>query len=186
VLRRDPAFRLIPPDAYSNYIERSLTIGRCVAAEYVGRDPGELASGLGARVVYSDSQHEVAGCIVRSEYDSGKRAITVYTPSIAEIEQLLADTSIPSMLTRCSGRTRLNSSSIAQIHIAHELFHHLEATQIGCTDERLPPVVFRRLGRIRIGLRRVRGCREIAAHMFAKELLNLPFLPNLIDISAQL
>jgi hypothetical protein len=181
-LRLDPAFHRIAPDAYDVYVNGALSIGREAATEYAGCNPSDLAVRRAATIVYSDVRMEVAGQLVRSEYDSCTRMITVYLPSVAEVEERLKtglNRHLPTLA--CHGRW-LRPGLVADIHIAHELFHHLEATAIGRTDERMPRVVTKRIGPFTIASVRVRRCREIAAHMFAKELLALPFYPNAIDL----
>ena len=184
-LRLDPFFHRIAPDAYNGYVNGSLNIGREAAEKYVGQDPAGLAVQLGAHIAYGDCRMEVAGQVVRSEYDSGMRAITVYLPSAAEVEERLETGLLRSILSSACRKEWLRPGLIVDVHVAHELFHHLEATCIGRTDNRLPLVAMQVIGPFAIGTTRVRKCREIAAHAFVKELIRLPFLPNAFDILAQ-
>ena len=67
-----------------------------------------------------------------------------------------------------------------EIHLAHEFFHILEYLENSSVVKEMEPVQTFSF----FGLRRfsqVQRCGEIAAHVFAKELLKLPVLPNLYD-----
>lgn len=196
-LKQDLIFHKILRESYGNYIDGALRTGeeaaRVVlpiamtgakakaAAEKGARTTCggplshdglcALAGRLEARVLLVEKPNVLAGVVTRAEYCSGQRTITIYRKSIAQVKACL-DRAWPEL-----GWTE---EGIAAIHLAHELFHHLEATWIGLTNEKFPKVLTFQLGPWKT-LTSVRRLREIAAHKFTKELLKLPFLPNLID-----
>ena len=164
-LRRDAAYPYLSSAERVWYIERSLAIGRAVALQFVGRNPSSLAHDLGARIVFRDAPLRICGERVRSEYDTGTRIITICRTSVAQVQALL-----DSVATR--GHDDISSTRVSwqrarhsalDLHIAHELFHHLEATGLGRVDERLPRISTGRIGPFWIGKRRIAQCREIAA-----------------------
>ena len=176
-LRQDPAFPYLKHELYADYIDRSLAIGRAAAAAYSGHDPSELAKHLGVRIVYREAQLEIGGLSVHAEYDAGTRTITLCSHSMARMQAVLDDLQLRESLTT----NNQQPTTALALHIAHELFHHIEETLIGRTDEQLPVVTAGRVGNLKWGVRRVQRCREIAAHSFAKALTGLPFLPNALD-----
>jgi hypothetical protein len=170
-LEQDPVFAHLTPGQRRWYVERALGIGREQAAMVAGQAPGGVAEQLGAKVRVVDRESRFAGVEVRAEHDSETGVITLYAPSVRQVADLLSQVlPEPWSLEQVEG-----------LHVAHELFHHLEATRIGPVHEQLPPVVTFRLGRVWQTRSRARRCREIAAHAFARTLMDLPFLPNAVD-----
>lgn len=192
-LKQDLIFHKIPRESYENYIDGALQGGDEAAREVsrVANPGGEgkaptrtapstplsnddlctLAALLQARVLFIEKPNVLAGVVTRAEYSSGDGTITVFRQSIAQVKACL-DRAWPEL-----GWTE---EGVATIHLAHELFHHLEASRIGLTNEKFPKVLTFRLGFWKT-FASIRRLREIAAHKFTKELLKLPFLPNLID-----
>ena len=162
-LQRDRLFPLLTPEQCYFYIRAALEIGRNEAAPYAGQDMFGLASKLGASLEEVDSGNLVAGCILYAEYDAGLRRIRLYRAGIARLALRCGQT-VPEADAWQFARDLL---------IAHELFHHLEATRLGPVHRRLPPIAVPTLGgRWRVQ-RRVLRTREIAAHSFAHTLLGL-------------
>lgn len=195
-LKQDLIFHKIPRESYGNYIDGALRTGeeaaqeisrvtvtgaemRAPANKETGAAPGSLsyddlyalAGRLEARVLLVEKPNVLAGVVTRAEYYSGQRTITIYRKSIAQVKAYL-DRAWPGL-----GWTE---EGIAAIHLAHELFHHLEAIRIGLINEKFPKVLTFQLGPWKT-FTSVRRLREIAAHKFTMEFLKLPFLPNLID-----
>lgn len=170
-LEQDPVFVHLSPVERVRYIEHALAIGREVAMPHRGRDLFQLKAELGARLQIKETDNRFAGVTIRAEHDTGTRIITLYAPSVRQVHGLLAQV-LPEPWSE---------ERVVALHVAHELFHHLEATRIGPVHEQFPPVVTFRLGRLWVTRSRARRCREIAAHAFTKELLDLPFLPNAVD-----
>ena len=153
-------------------IDHALGAGRAAAGTFRGQDPCAIAASeqVTVRVVHGDNH--VAGVPTRSEYDAESRAITLYQASLGEVLGLL---------NYASGLP-WTGERVAALHVAHELFHHLEATRFPPLDAQLPPVVVKvRLGVLWVARRRARRCREVGAHAFAKTLLGLPFFPSVLD-----
>lgn len=183
-LEQDVVFPHLTPAERVRYVERALAIGRAAARE-IG-EAGEMAGGgdigadgdirrladeLGARVVIREREHRFAGMTFRAEHDARTGTITLYRRSVEQVRALLART-LPEPWSQ---------ERVTALHVAHELFHHLEAMRIRPVHEQLPAVATFRVGRLWTTRTRARRCREIAAHAFAQALLNLPFYPGAVD-----
>lgn len=165
-LSQDLAFSLLSPQAARWYTEESLRVGSQAAAA-CGSDPHALARDLGVTVTLSATELRVGNTAIRAEYDAERHAVTLYTPAIAAVDHMLKDAGIGGRAT--------------DLLLAHELFHHLEATRFQPVDQQLPPVERRFLGGLWRSPRRVRRCRELAAHAFASRLVGLPFYAGAVD-----
>ena len=154
------------------YIDHALAAGHAAAHTFRGQDPFAIAAAEQVTIRVTQGDSCVAGMLTRSEYDAGERAITLYQVSLDEALGLLARTPGPPW----------TGERVAALYVAHELFHHLEATRFPPLDEQLPPVLVEvRLGGLLRTRRGARRCREIGAHAFGKTLLGLPFFPSVLD-----
>lgn len=164
-LRGDLTFAHQTPAQRRAYVEGALQVGEVAAQPFLGQPPLAVAEQLGVRVELGTAE----GGSVRAAYGAG--LIELNQPSLAalaaQLEGLLAEPPTVAQLT--------------ELALAHELFHHLEVTQLGRVDHQLPPVITLRLGRLWARRTPVRACREIAAHRFAQVLLNWPYFPGLLD-----
>lgn len=172
-LRRDPMYSRIPEERRVQYAERSLSDGREAAGDTERLAIGELLERAGIAVRIEDASGGMFGSALRAQIDwTGKvPRIAVYRESMRQLAE--AASAFPGTFGE------LTAEAAADIHLAHEYYHWLEYTRGVFTAERLDPV------EIRFGPWKrkasVRQCGEIAAHAFAKKLLNLPHLPNLLD-----
>lgn len=172
-LRLDPTFPRIDPADYPIYIRTSLRMGQEASRRFAGLAPAEAAALLGARIEKRDEPRVVAGRAVISEYDSGRRLITLWLPEIIALQRAFEQ-----HRACCAPHLPLQQDHAEQAAIAHELFHHLEATGLGSVARALPSVPMVQIGMLRCGRRHVARCSEIAAHAFAKAMTGLPFLPS--------
>lgn len=163
-LRRDPLFPRLSPVQQETYLSDAIAIGQEQACLYRGKPVSSLVEEFGATCAISDEVGHIAGSKVVAEYDWNTRLITVYRSSIDTVARIL-DAAVADI--RASEQTALD------LIIAHELFHHLEATRIVPVPDQLPPItvpIFRGMLRRR---RRLRSTSEIAAHAFAFSLTGL-------------
>lgn len=174
-LRQDFLYERLTPEQRQLVVEEALAIGEEAARNYRPRaDEGmsAFAERLGCRVRFADDRNVVSNFLIRTEYRPRAAEILVYRGSVRQMLSVLRD-SVPG---RCW------STEVAEdIHVAHEVFHHLEATELGLVNDRLPKVVTFRWGPL-VRRTSVRRAREISAHKYAKDILRLPFLPNLLDL----
>lgn len=172
-LSQDLAFSLLSPQEARWYVDESLRIGREAAAACGSeRDPLNLARSLGVTVRHSPRDLRVGSAAIRAEYDARMRAVTLYTPAVEAIDRCLAD---------AGSSAGWPEEGAAPLLLAHELFHHLEATRFPPADQQVPPVERRLLGGLWRSRRGIRSCREVAAHAFASHLVGLPFYAGAVE-----
>ena len=134
--------------------EDTAALGRRVARRFMPRGlrpkPSDLAAQMQIEVVHVEAPPP-AQPLLRSEYTSTPPRITIYTDPLSTLAVAIhADQRFDMM--RCD---------LAELHIAHELFHHIESGQ------RFGPLTSEEV--------------EAAAHAFAKELLGVDFEPEELD-----
>ena len=163
-LRKDTFFHKIPTEKIRYYIDGALAYGKqlAVTADFV--DPSELCDRLGVMVIkeITGKTETVRGTL---ELAKNKKTIRMYQQPLRQI-------------------AHYHNITLAQLEEAvllHELFHLLEEQTRSTTEqlERVETMQF-------LGFKRtaaVRQTREIAAHAFVKERMQLPFLPNYWDYS---
>jgi hypothetical protein len=127
------------------------SLGQRVARRFIVRGvrskPSDVAGELGVEVILEASPPPAQPGL-RSEYRAEPPRIIVYTDSLERI----------AVAVHVSQRFDMMRCDLVELHIAHELFHHLE---FGGR--------FGRLGKEEV---------EAAAHDFARELLDLDFDPR--------
>jgi hypothetical protein len=124
-------------------------------------DPRRLAATLGVGVTWSDESPVLGDLLRIAEYEPRPALVRLFSAPIAAIRA--AERALP----------------VADVYLAHELFHHLEATTRGPASD-LARVTLARLGRWRWESG-VAALSEVAAHAFARALLDLPVYPGRLD-----
>lgn len=163
-LRKDTFFHKIPTEKIRYYIDGALAYGKQLAVTVDFVDSSELCDRLGVMVIkeITGKTETVRGTL---ELAKNKKTIRMYQQPLRQI-------------------ARDHNIMLAQLEEAvllHELFHLLEEQTRSTTEqlERIETMQF-------LGFKRtaaVRQTREIAAHAFVKERMQLPFLPNYWDYS---
>jgi hypothetical protein len=174
VLRRDPVIAAIPRELHVDLVNIAWKIGSCSAKmiikEYGTRIPMEIARKMSIKIIHVYDNNIKGGVKLRSEYIPNPPTILLHENSILEVVAL-------------AKRNSLNNISYdlaVEIHVSHELFHHLEVTKIGSVSEMLKLITLR-FGPFRI-TSKIRSLSEIAAHAFVMELLNCKCLPKLLGM----
>jgi hypothetical protein len=132
----------------------AVALGRRVAQRFMPRGLRPKASDLAAQMKVEVVLRETpppaqsASGGLRSEYTSTPPRITIYTDPITSLAAAI----------HANQRFDMMRCDLVELHIAHELFHHLESGQ------RFGPLT--------------RDEVEAAAHAFAKELLGADFEPE--------
>ena len=163
-LRKDTFFHKIPTEKIRYYIDGALAYGKqlAVTADFV--DPSELCDRLGVMVIkeITGKTETVRGTL---ELVKNKKTIRMYQQPLRQIAH----------------DHNITLAQLEEAVLLHELFHLLEEQTRSTTEqlERVETMQF-------LGFKRtaaVRQTREIAAHAFVKERMQLPFLPNYWDYS---
>lgn len=173
-LQRDLLFQRIPEDRVRIYADRSLAAGLQQAERFAGRSLDALCREKHLEVIYSDAVSGMGGVNFRAkiEYEKNSAQVILFRKTVIE----LADKVNPLL----QPEQRLDFKRISEVMTAHEFFHYLELTEIGEVADSADKVEIIRLFGIR-RYARIARCGEVAAHMFAKTFLQLPFLPNYLD-----
>jgi len=178
-LQEDPFFHRLRPEMRGEAVDFGLTSGQEAAdqaTERYGRETEAMASVLRISVVRSEDQLQAGPVVHFSEYREKPPRITLYRPSMAEANRLIQENHLEDLL---------GFADVEPMHLAHELYHHLEAKKLISGASRFRLESFR-LGplRFRTGLP---SLSEIAADRFAVGVLKLrvpPKAAHLITIYA--
>lgn len=171
-LSGDLIFGKVPTSRYLYYINSSLEAGRSIAIQYLGKSAEELCRSCGVTVCLEDKPARCGGINLRAQAvtENKKTTIHIYRDSI---QSLVENSS-------WEGVDNLNLDTAISAHLYHELFHALEEQGNSYVSDRLDCVETWKLLSWS-GKSHVVRCSEIAAHSFAKEMLNLPWLTNFYD-----
>lgn len=183
-LTKDPLYRKIPRDRLAYYVDRSLHRGREVAQASRGMSIRELYRSEGLRYEITDRSGTFHQLSLRAQIDFNKTPpeVVIYAASLRGMADAYRAIMSPGeQAQRPSSRQDDELERLVDIHLAHEFFHYLEYRAGQFTNDMLEPVEVFRLGRRLVKRSSVVQCSEIAAHAFCKEMMDLPFLPNVLD-----
>ena len=173
-LREDPFFHRLPPEMRPEAVDFGLNAGACAAetaAQRYGRDPLSMAEALRIAVSRSDDSPQAGSMVHFSEYREKPPQVTLHRRSMAEANQLIQEHDLEGLL---------GFADVEPIHLAHELYHHLE------TKKLIPGASRFRLETFRLGPIRFRtglpSLSEIAADGFALRLLGLKVPPKAVQL----
>jgi len=161
-LAKDKLFQKLPENQKISLIKEVLLIGdetaKRILTEYKTNDPRKIAAQLGVKVL-----GEGQGKKLRSEYRKEKKEIVVYRKFH---EKLLREVH----------STELSENLIKSL-VAHELFHHLESSQLGEIYKKF------RFKSWQFGpwvkYKFIKGLSEVAAQAFTESLLGIEISPEI-------
>jgi hypothetical protein len=175
MLEADPhAWRLDRP-TQSAAVAEALADGTAVAADLRAHFPGltvqAIARELGVPIETSDDDPMVGSLWRFAEYRQRPARIVLYRRGLAPLDRAL----VGAVAERLLGR-----ATPPDVFVAHELYHHAEATRSDTPiARRYRPTVFRIGGwHWRTG---IAALSEIAAGAFVQSLLDLPCHPRVLD-----
>lgn len=172
-LKQDNLYTKIPNTQKHYYINESVKIGQNVAKNikhnYRNKSIKEICELHNLKINIIENKQISKFLKLRAEYLHYDRQINIYKSSIEKMMQQFAELDID-----------LTYEEIVDIHLAHEFFHYLEFSEIGITSDRLKPI------NIKSFLHHNRTAsilktREIAAHTFCYQYLNLNIHPKFLD-----
>lgn len=171
-LTNDLLFHKIPKEDYLYYINESLKIGKEKAKLYKQFSVEELCKKNEIDISYNKQSGKFYGVQFRAQIElkNDCKKIILYPDSLTEMLNA----------SQKYVEEEITYEDIVRIHLAHELFHFYEYSDKQPTNEKLKPIVRLQLGPLKLHSS-VMSTSEIAAHAFAKELLNLNYLPNVYD-----
>ena len=175
MLARDPVAALLPADAQHGLLSAALedgaAVGAMLRARHRGRTAEQIAAALAIPVVRTlDSPF--AGPLWRhADYRPRPPEIRLFTTALAALDALLARDDLGG---------RIGIAATAPVFVAHELYHHIEATRAE------PPLARRHaLTRLQVGPLRLKApvlaLPEIAAGACAQAMLGLRHHAAVLD-----
>ncbi|MDR2938844.1 MAG: hypothetical protein LBV08_00815 [Clostridiales bacterium] len=171
-LSQDMLFHKVPVGRILYYIDEPLKAGRDAARLYSGKDIHALYSENGIGAEYKPKTASAFGVMLRGQAILGADGckVEIYMESIEELAKHSCFGGMPG----------LDLESALKVHLAHEFYHYLEYKSGSAITEMLDSVeTFKLFGFTRKA--KINRCSEIAAHMFAKCLIGLSYMPNLYD-----
>jgi hypothetical protein len=172
-LRDDPFARWLQPESEQGVIDFALAAGQAAAEIAIGnwgRRPEGVAATLRVPITRSRGSAQIGRSVLFSEYGSRPPAITLYAQSVERANLLIQAHHLEEVV---------GIADVAPLHLAHELYHHLEAQKLilGTAQFRIQT---HRLGPLRLttGLP---SLSEIAADRLATALLELKVPPKAVE-----
>jgi hypothetical protein len=178
MLEADPhAWRLDRPTqsaAVAEALADGAAIGDDFRARFRGLTAQAVARELGVPVETTDDDPMIGSLWRFAEYRQRPARIVLYRHGLAPLDRAL----VGALAERLLGR-----ATPQDVFVAHELYHHAEATRSDTPiARRYRPIVFRIGGwHWRTG---IAALSEIAAGAFAQSLLDLPCHPRVLDFIA--
>jgi hypothetical protein len=178
MLQADPHALRLDRASQLAAVSDALADGTAIATDLKERfptlTPQQIAGELRVSVEETDDDPMVGSIWRFAEYRSRPPCIMLYSRGIAALEGTLVD----NLATELLGRATLQG-----VFVAHELYHHAEATRSELPiARRYRPTLFH-IGKWqwRTG---IAALAEIAAGAFAQALLDLPQHPKVLDFLA--
>ena len=174
-LKEDNVFSKIPKKDIKEYIIEPMNLGQKTAKEikkkYSDISLIDICKEKGIKVTIVDKNPKMKQVKIRAEYIHHEKTLNIYKSSIDEMCQ---------QFKLVNMGFSIDQDKIIDMHIAHELFHFLENEELGLTNFKLQKVkLFSLFKREREST--ILKTREIAAHMFCKELTSLQVHPKWLD-----
>jgi hypothetical protein len=147
---------------------------RDLRQRFPGMSPRLIADQLQIAVATTDDDPLVGSIWRFAEYRPRPPKILLYVRGLAPVEQALAGAPAARLL---------GEAAVEDVFVAHELYHHIEATRAEIPIARRHQATLFQIGkwRWRTGIATL---AEIAAGSFAQALLELPCHPKVLDFVA--
>jgi hypothetical protein len=161
--------------AVSDALAEGTAAANALRARFPDLAPRRIAVELGVPIEIIDDEPAVGTLWRFAEYRERPARIVLYRSGLAPLDRVVGG----GLALQLLGRT-----TAQEVFVAHELFHHIEATRADIPiARRYRPSLFR-IGRWhwRTGLA---ALSEIAAGSFAQSLLGLPCHPHVLDLVAR-
>jgi hypothetical protein len=157
--------------AVSDALADGVATAKSLRERFPRMAPREIARELHVPVETIDDDPMVGSIWRFAEYRSRPARIVLYARGLAPLEQALVAE---------PARRLLGEATTQDVFVAHELYHHAEATRSEVPISRRYRPTLLQLGqwRWRTGIATL---AEIAAGSFAQALLDLPYHPKVLD-----
>lgn len=172
-LQEDPFFPRLQAGAAEEAVDFAVAAGQAAADTtrlQWGLDPESVAAALGVPVTRDQRKARAGKMVLFSEYGDRPPSITLHMDSLGEVNRLIHEHGLEELL---------GVDDVAPVHLAHEIYHHLEAKKL------TPGTAPFTIENVRVGPLRVRtklpSLSEIAADRFAMALLRLKVHPRVLQ-----
>lgn len=174
LLRTDPLFYKIPLRKAPDLVGFAIRTGETVALEVIRtcgtNEPLHIARQMDVRILFDITHYPARPVTMLSQYKDTPPTIIIYEAALRECRENIAKWEL---------KSKFLLSELTNICVCHELYHHVErATHSFAELAHRVPVV--NLGFLKIE-KSIKMVGEIAAHAFVKKMLNLAFLPCVLD-----
>lgn len=168
-LWEDPLSGYLKPEQYAAYVLPAMADGKQAAAGMTIERIKENLKEWGVQAVLVKEGNPIQ-VHAQTLWNHGVLKVELFETVMTQIGRLLETAGIA-----------MTEQEITDLHLAHEYYHCVEYLQDRMISRRLEPVFYRTMGVIR---RKgyVSRTREIAAHMFAREVCAFPFHPKCLDL----
>ena len=178
MLAGDPVGASLPAPARCALVAAALddgaSVGRALAARHPGIAPDGIARRLGIRVVETNELPWAGPLLRHADYRAVPPEIQLFRAALEPLDRFLAQP---------EARDLIGASCAGPVFLAHELYHHVEATRDAPPLPRRLAVTRLRLGRWRLSAP-VHALSEIAAGACAQALLGLRHHAAMLDLFA--
>ena len=157
-------------------LDDGAAVGTALAARYPGIAPDGVARRLGIRVVETDELPWVGPLLRHADYRAAPPEIQLFRAALEPLDRFLAQP---------EARDLIGASCAGPVFLAHELYHHVEATRDAPPLPRRHAVTRLQLKRWRLAAP-VLALSEIAAGACAQALLRLKHHAAMLDLMALL
>jgi hypothetical protein len=160
--------------AVSDALADGATIALNLRGRFAGVGPRGIALGLGVAVEATNDDPLVGSIFRFAEYRPRPPCIKLYNRGLAALDSAVCGS---------LARHLLGSATLQDVFIAHELYHHAEATRTDVPIARRHQATLFRVGgwHWRTG---IAALPEVAAGACAQSLLDLPCHPRMLDLVA--
>lgn len=173
-LMEDDTFKKIPKDKIGYYIDEPIKIGRKAAEEirnkYKDLSIEEICHELKVKIEIEKDEYDFELVKFRGKYNEDKEKIIMYPRSIKKMESAYKKLNIKF----------LNYDFLFEILLTHELFHHIEAVELGRISDKLEKVDAFKFMHIKKKFPIIKTS-DIGANIFTKDMLNLSFHPKVLN-----
>jgi hypothetical protein len=169
-LMEDPLFGRLPPERRHEAVDHGLMAGQQAADHIIaayGNDPEAIAAKLAVSIKYNPEPARGGTVLYLSEYFRRPPTITLHMHSLSEANLVIREHGL--------GET-LGLDDISPVHLAHELYHHLEACNLITGTGGFQIETFR-IGPLRLKSK-LASVEEIAADRFAMAILGIKVPPG--------
>lgn len=174
-LKQDPSFMYVQRENVCHLVKKLIHFGKQTAQKQVEIHSLQklINQLLKDKICIHFAESHPEDISIRATYSKKKKpTISIYRQSIQQIQQFFQ-----------KELTLVDEQDLYLLHLLHEWFHHLEETSVGRADHRYAKYSRKLWGPKQVFTQKMplSRAREVAAHAFTQEKLQLKWSPLLLD-----